>query len=188
MSIMGSQVYLRAMEPEDMELYRDMVNDEEVSRMVVGWSFPVSKKEQADWYDRESSSSDKRFTVCLQDGDKAVGVVTLSDIDPVNRSAFHGIKLHPSCPKGKGIGTDAVMTLMEYAFNQLNLHRLDGSWFLHNTASKTMYENCGWKEEGIKREAVYRDGAYHDVAVCGILKEDFLAAKARLGWEKACGK
>ena len=50
MSIMGKKIYLRAMELEDMEMYRDMINDEEVSRMVVGWSFPVSKKEQLDWY------------------------------------------------------------------------------------------------------------------------------------------
>ncbi len=181
MAIMGKTVYLRAMEPEDMEMLRDMINDPDISRMVIGWSFPVSKREQMNWYDRVASDANKRFIVCLQENNQAVGMVTLTNIDLVNRSAFHGIKLHPSCPKGKGIGTDAVMTLMEYAFNQINLHRLDGEWFLYNTASKRLYEKCGWHEEGIKKKAVYRDGQYHDLAICGILKEEYIEAKKRLG-------
>ena len=96
MSIMGKKIYLRAMELEDMEMYRDMINDEEVSRMVVGWSFPVSKKEQLDWYNCVVSDVNKRFTVCRKENNQAVGMVTLTNIDLVNRSAFHGIKLHPS--------------------------------------------------------------------------------------------
>lgn len=183
MAIKGKQIYLRAMEPEDMEMYRYMINDEDVSRMVVGWSFPVCKREQMNWYERVAMSDvNKRFTICMIENDQAVGMVTLTNIDLVNRSAFHGIKLHPSCPKGKGVGTDAVMTLMEYAFNQINLNRLDGEWFLYNTASKKLYEKCGWHEEGIKKNAIYRNGEYHDLAICGILKEEYLEAKERLGW------
>lgn len=184
MIISGKIVYLRAMELDDMEMYRDMINDDYISQMVVGWSFPVSKKEQFDWYNRVISSENKRFTICLKENDKPVGMVTLTDIDYINRTALHGIKLHPSCPQGKGIATDAVMTLMELAFNQMNLNRLDGSWLVYNTGSKRLYERCGWREEGIKRSAIYRNGEYHDMAVSGILKEEFLAAKERLGWDK----
>ena len=74
------------------------------------------------------------------------------------------------------------MTLMEYAFNQLNLNRLDSEWFLYNTASKRLYEKCGWHEEGIKKQAVYRDGQYHDLAISGILKDEYLVIKEQLGW------
>jgi RimJ/RimL family protein N-acetyltransferase len=184
MIISGKIVYLRAMELDDMEMYRDMINDDYISQMVVGWSFPVSKKEQFDWYNRVISSENKRFTICLKENDKPVGMVTLTDIDYINRTALHGIKLHPSCPQGKGIATDAVMTLMELAFNQMNLNRLDGSWLVYNTSSKRLYERCGWREEGIKRSAIYRNGEYHDMAISGILKEEFIAAKERLGWDK----
>lgn len=182
MAIMGKKIYLRAMEPEDMEVFRDMINDQEVSRMVVGWSFPVSKKEQLDWYNKVVTDTNKRFTICMIEDDKAVGMATLTNIDLVNRSAFHGIKLHPTCPKGKGVGTDSVMTLMEYAFNQINLNRLDGEWLLYNIASKKLYEKCGWHEEGTKKKAIYRDGEYHDLAITGILKEEYLDAKKKLNW------
>ena len=74
MGIMGKQIYLRAMEPEDMEMCRDMINDEDISRMVVGWSFPISKKEQMDWYNRAVLDVNKRFTICMKEDDKPVGI------------------------------------------------------------------------------------------------------------------
>lgn len=180
MVLCGKTIYLRSMEREDMEMYREMINDEGISKMVVGWSFPVSREEQISWFEHNFSGPNKRFTICLLEDDRPVGLVTLSDIDMVNRSAFHGIKLHPSCPKRKGIGTDAVMTLMEYAFNQLNLHRLNGSWLSYNEASRDLYLKCGWQVEGIQRKAVFRDGEYYDLITSGILKSDYINLKDRL--------
>jgi len=181
--IEGKNIYLRAMEPHDMDCYWEMLNNPSISSNVVGWSFPVSKHEQLQWYERTiTDKKNMRFTVVLKESDKAVGMVTLSSIDWQNRSATHGIKLHPSCPKGKGIGTDAVMTLMKYAFEEVNLHRLDGSWIDYNTASINLYTKCGWVVEGVKKEAIFRDGEYHDLKITGITKDEYLVAKERLGW------
>lgn len=183
MSIVGKKVYLRAMEAGDMDCFFDLINDSGVSENVVGWSLPVSKYEQMQWYERAvHDKKNCRFTVVRLGSELPVGMVTLSNIDWQNRSATHGIKLHPDCPKGAGIATDAVMTLMQYAFEEVNLHRLDGSWLDYNTASKKLYEKCGWKVEGVKKQAVFRKGCYHDLYITGILKEDYLAAKRKLGW------
>ena len=46
MNIKGKIVTLRAVELEDMELLRGMLNDPEMEKAVVGWSFPVSKYSQ----------------------------------------------------------------------------------------------------------------------------------------------
>lgn len=183
MNIIGKKIYLRAMELSDMDCYMDMINDPSVSNNVVGWSFPVSKQEQNNWYDQAiKDKKNKRFTIVMKNSNEAVGMVTLSGIDWQNRSAIHGIKLHPSCPKGQGIATDAIMTLMQFAFEEVNLNRLDGSWITYNTASKKLYEKCGWHEEGIKKQAIYRNGGYHDLAFCGILRSEYYEAKKRLGW------
>lgn len=181
--IEGKCIFLRAMEPEDMDCYWDMLNDPGVSDKVVGWSFPISKHEQMEWYERAIvDKRNMRFTIALKESKQAVGMVTLSAIDWQNQSATHGIKLHSTCPKGKGIGTDAVMTLMKFAFDEVNLHRLDGSWIDYNTASKKLYEKCGWNVEGTKKEAVYRNGKYHDLQIAGITKDEYIAIKERLGW------
>ncbi len=183
MSIMGKKIYLRAMELDDMDCYWEMINDPDISREVVGWSFPVSKQEQRDWYDRAiKDKRNMRFTIVMKDTDEAVGMVALSELDWHNRSATLSIKLHPSCPKRQGIGTDAIMTMMGYAFEEVNLNRLDADQITYNIPSRKLYEKCGWHEEGIKRQAIYRNGEYHDLAFSGILREEYYEAKEKLRW------
>ena len=87
-----------------------------------------------------------------------------------------------ACPKGKGIGTDAVITLMKYAFEEINLNRLDGSWIEYNIPSKKLYEKCGWYEEGTKKEAIYRNGQYHDLKIAGITRREYLQLKEKNNW------
>lgn len=172
--IEGNIINLRQMEESDMQCFYEMLNDPSVSSKVVGWSFPVSKVEQNEWYNKAIHySKNKRFVIATKEDNKPIGMVTLSNIDWQNRSATHGIKLHPSCPKGKGIGTDAVMTLMRFAFEEMNLNRLDGSWMEDNIASEKLYLKCGWKIEGVKEKAIFRNGKYHDLKITGILQDDY---------------
>lgn len=102
-----------------------------------------------------------------------MGIATLTGIDWKNRRASHGIKLAGRERRAKGIGTDAVMAVMRYAFDELGLHRLDGSWFEENTASSRLYTRLGWREEGICREYIYKRGRYRDLILTGILAEDY---------------
>ena len=78
------------------------------------------------------------------------------DIDWKNRRADHGIKISSHSNRAKGIGTDAVMAIMRYAFDELGLNRLDTSRFDTNEPSMKLYPKCGWKEEGVRREYVYK--------------------------------
>lgn len=183
MAINGKKIYLRPMELSDMGAYQTMLNDESISANVVGWSFPVSKEEQETWFHKAVfDQKNKRFSIVLKETNELVGMLTLSSIDWHNRSATHGIKLLPTCPKGQGIGTDAVITLMKYAFEEVNLNRLDGSWIEYNVPSKKLYEKCGWYEEGTKKEAIYRNGKYHDLKIAGITKREFLELKEKNNW------
>lgn len=183
MPIIGNNIYLRPMELSDMREYQTMLNDETISYSVVGWSFPVSMDEQESWFHRVASDDkNRRFTIVLRNNDVAVGMVTLSSIDWHNRSATHGIKLLPDCPKRKGIGTDAVITLMKYAFEEVNLNRLNGSWIEYNVFSQGLYRKCGWHIEGKKNEAIYRNGEYHNLIIAGVTKKDYLEMKKKNNW------
>lgn len=184
MNLYGEKVMLRAMEPEDMEMLRDMVNDPEIERMIGGWSFPVSKTGQMQWYERVvGDQRNLRFVIEIQKTGEAIGLITLTDIDWKNRTAFHGIKLRSDAPKGQGYATDAVMTLEWYAFEQLQLRRIDGACLVYNEASQRLYEKCGVKVEGIRRCAVFKDGQYFDQQYTGVIQEDYFEAKKKLGWK-----
>lgn len=184
MNIYGKKVILRAIEPSDCEMIRSMFNDPEIENLVIGWAFPISKYAQEKWYEKNYNSGDYRFVIDTQEHGP-IGIATLIDIDWKNRMAQHGIKLAKKEIRGKGYGTDAIMAIMRYAFDELGLNRLNGSWFPDNIPSKTMYMKCGWKEEGIRKNYIFKHGQFRDLIVTGVLASDYYKLVARNNyWEK----
>ncbi len=149
----------------------EMFNNPEIEDKVFGQAFPISKYAQNKWFEQHYNDEDYRFVI--ETDERPVGIATLTNIDWKNRTAFHGMKITKNNNRGKGIGTDTVMAIMRFAFDELGLNRLDGSWFYENVASKEMYKKCGWKEEGVLRQYVYKHGEYRDLYVTGVLKEDY---------------
>ena len=173
MNIYGKKVFLRAQELEDSTFVKEIFNDPEIEDKVGGWAFPVSEYSQRKWYESHYKEQEFRFVIETIEENKVIGIATLTDIDWKNRHAFHGIKLAKACDRGRGYGTDAVMAIMRYAFDELNLVRLDGAWFSDNLPSKCMYMKCGWKEEGVRRKYIYKHGSYRDLVLSGITVEDY---------------
>ena len=173
MNIKGKFVTLRAIERSDLELLRGMLNDPEMENLVVGWSLPVSTDQQNKWYENHASDPKNLRFIIETENDGAVGLATLINIDWKNRNATHGIKLANKKNRTKGIGTDTVMAIMRYAFDELNLHRLNGCRFDDNSASNLLYTKCGWTVEGKRREFIFKKGKYRDLVFFGILASDY---------------
>ena len=173
MILVGKKVILRSVEEEDLELLRKSSNSPEFEKMIVGWSFPISKKNQEEWFNNcKNDSSNLRYIIETKD-DGAVGMISLSNIDWKNGTAYgKGIRVFEG-NRTKGIGTDAWMTLMRYVFNELRLNRIDGSVLDINEISLHLCQKVGFKIEGTKRQAAFKDGKYHDVTVVGCLKSDY---------------
>ncbi len=185
MNIKGRFVTLRAIDREDLELMREMLNDPEIESLVIGWAFPVSKYQQEKWYENNISNNNSLRFIIETPEDGAVGLATLTNIDWKNRRATHGIKLANKKNRTKGVGTDTVMAIMRYAFDELQLNRLDGSWFETNIGSQKLYTKCGWKVEGKYRQYVYKNGQYRDLVIVGVLREEYKElVKENNYWEK----
>ena len=175
MNILGKKILLRAMEPEDQELLREMINAPEIESLIVGHSYPTSKFQQNKWYESAVTDSNNLRLIIETEEDGAIGFANIVDIDWKNRTAFHGIKIANRKFRAKGVGTDTVMAVMRYAFDELQLNRLDGAIISYNAPSTGLYvKKCGWTIEGTKREAIFKNGQYHDLNIVGILKEDYL--------------
>ena len=173
MNIIYGKVVLRALELEDMGLLRSTLNDPDIEKMVVGWSFPISMTEQLKWFDTiQGNKNNQRFAIEYKG--KFVGITTLTDIDWKNRTAFHGVKLIAEAPKCQGIGYDAVCATMKYAFEELQLNRLMTGILTYNIPSQKLYKKCGWKKEGLFRQQVFKNNQYYDEIAIAVLKSDYL--------------
>ena len=79
----------------------------------------------------------------------------------------------------QGHMSDALETLLYFAFNDLGLHRVEAACLPKNAASKGLLMKCGFREEGYAREYLRIDGRWQDHVLFGILRDEVLARKRR---------
>jgi len=166
------------MEQEDMPMLLGMMNDPSIEYTMGSGTFPLSRFEQERWYEMViGDPRNLRLIIELASG-QSVGLVTLTSIDWKNRVASHGIKISNIADRGTGTGTDSVMALMRYAFEELQLHRLETVWFPDNVPSRKLYLKCGWAEEGVRRSCAYQRSQYRDMCYASILEPEYRALVA----------
>lgn len=172
--IVGSKVQLRPIEVRDQAFIHSLNSDPVVRANVVGWDWPSSQHQQEEWFETNTSTSTHRWVVEDHGGDP-LGLTGLWDVDWHNRNAMTALKLGGESPqRGRGLGTDAIMTVMAFAFYDVGLERLYSSILADNAASLKAYtERCGWSLEGTSRRHVWRHGQFKDLLQVGVLKGDF---------------
>ena len=93
-------------------------------------------------------------------------------------SAFLGYKLDAAYT-GKGYMTEAVRLVVEYAFTQLGLHRIEANVMPRNTASLRVVEKNGFVPEGLARKYLKINGVWEDHLHMVKLNEAMHAGKTR---------
>lgn len=170
MNIYGEKVMLRAIEAKDCDMLLKLINDPDTEKMLGGGSFPVSEQHQKEWIEKQASNQETlRCIVEVIDEKKAVGTVILSGIDYKNGNAEIHIKLTADEGRGKGYGSDAIKTIVQYAFEELRLHCIYATVLEYNAVSAKMFEKCGFEKEGILKERVYKNGTYIDMISYSII-------------------
>lgn len=186
MNIKGKNVTLRALEEEDLPLYHKWGNDPEIWTLLGGWHFPTSLADTRRWWEAAANDPlNQRFAVDVPELG-FIGTANLVDIDWKNNHAFHGMMLGDKDIRGKGYGTDTIMTVMRYAFEELHLERLDGSMIEYNKASFRVYcDRCNWQIEGTQRNWYFRHNRYWDRVLVGVTRGDYEELTARTDyWNK----
>jgi ribosomal-protein-alanine N-acetyltransferase len=110
-----------------------------------------------------------RFIVLSHDH-HMIGTVSLNDIlwTPNLRSCFLGYSTDLDY-QSKGITTQAVALVIDYAFNTLNLHRIEAGVMPTNIASQRVLEKNGFKQEGLCQKNVHINGRWEDHYLYGLI-------------------
>lgn len=187
MNIQGKFLSLRAIEEEDIPLLHKWANDPVTQDGIGELHFPSSIDFHTNWFHNlKNDKLNHRFVVDVPDVG-IIGISSLVNIDWRNSHAWHGLVLGDPSHRGKGYAVDAIMATMRYAFDELNLERLDGSMIEYNHHSLATYcgKKLGWKEEGRRRNYFFRKGRYWDQIVVGVTKQDYLDVLADTQyWDK----
>ena len=98
--------------------------------------------------------------------ERLVGAIGIHKFDPFTPLCEVGYWICSSM-HGKGYATDALLTLLKFCRNELELVRVNAHVALKNIASQQVLIKCGFKEEGFMEKAQLCHGVWHDIKLFG---------------------
>jgi len=170
----GNKVILRPLEKDDAQLVYRWINDP-ATNQYLSTTGPKGLGFEEAWIEKNQTPNDKNIVVgiCTLEG-QPIGTMGLHNIDYVNRTAVTGAVIGEKAYLGKGFGTDAKMLLLDYAFNELDLFKVQSKVFGFNKRSAAYSKKCGYVEEGRLRDQFFRAGKRHDEIMLAVFKDDWL--------------
>lgn len=162
LSLVGKHIYLRAIEPKDLEFLYELENDTAIWE-ISGTTSPYSKHVLKLYLDNAHRDiyDVKQLRLCIcQADDKVVGLIDLFDFDPKNHRAGVGIIVLNSADRNKGIGTEAISLLCDYSFSTLQLKQLYANILEDNLSSIHLFEKIGFELVGSKKDWIYSNDVY----------------------------
>jgi RimJ/RimL family protein N-acetyltransferase len=168
----GKRIYLREVRPSDVnERYYRWMNDPEVTRYLESRFFPNATEKLHDYVVGKLGDRDNVFlAIVLKEGDRYIGNIKLGPIQWIHRLADIGLLIGEKDCWGKGYATEAIQLVSDYAFNVLNLHKLNAGCYGPNEGSARAFQKAGFVVEGVRKEQFYANGSYVDDILLGLVR------------------
>lgn len=173
-TLVGARTRLRPVEERDLPSFVRWYNDPEVRRWHHRSEMPddtVESQTERMQVNR-ADPSNRGWTIETLAG-QAIGNVGLQAIEFVHKRAELYISIGKKECWSSGYGTDAVRTVLGYAFNDLGLRRVHLITDVDNERGIRCYEKCGFVREGVLRAHRLRYGKPLDMVTMAVLAEDW---------------
>jgi diamine N-acetyltransferase len=164
LTLKGEKVYLRALEPEDLDFLYELENNEEfweVSTTSTPYSRYVLKQYLENAHKDLYEVKQLRLVICESKGE-TLGLIDLFDFDPKHRRAAVGIIIKNKSSRQKGFGTEALKLLCKYCFTHLQLHQLYANVGINNASSRVLFEKSGFRLTAQKKDWNLINGEFQD--------------------------
>ncbi|MBA2665798.1 MAG: GNAT family N-acetyltransferase [Trueperaceae bacterium] len=173
----GARVTLRPLDEHDAEAMFAIFASPDLDRLT-GSHGAVTLEHARTWYGTLAEKEDRvDFGIVVARTDELIGEAVLNQIDWTNRSANFRILLDAARYSGSGYGSEATRLMLQYAFDELELHRVELGVFSHNPRAQHVYEKAGFRREGVRREALLWEGERSDEILMAILRPEWEAVQ-----------
>jgi diamine N-acetyltransferase len=172
-TLKGTNIYLRALEPEDLEFVYAIENNElvwEVSNTETPYSRFLIRQYLENAHQDIYEAKQLRLAICLNNSQEAIGLIDLFDFDPKNNRAGVGILINDAQNRNKGIGSEALALIIDYSFEQLQLHQLYANIGTDNEISIQLFTKFGFQKIGIKKDWIKVNNRYKDELLFQLIK------------------
>jgi [ribosomal protein S5]-alanine N-acetyltransferase len=174
--IEGHAIYLRPLTVSDAHDSLRLQNDnraffEQFSMIREHSFYTLESQVEKNQRHEENRKNDQEYYFGLfqKENNKLIGTISLFQVMRGSlQSAVIGYFLDHH-HNGKGYATEAIKALVDYAFEELHLHRIEAGVMPRNLPSQRVLEKAGFHREGIARKNVNINGIWEDHQVLAIL-------------------
>jgi len=162
LTLRGNKVYLRALEPEDLDFIVEVENSEEfweISATRVPYSRYLIKKYLQNSHRDIYEVKQLRLMICNLEKNP-IGLIDVFDLEPKDRRAALGILIVNETERGKGYGAEVLSLICNYCFTHLDLHQVYANVTEDNLASINLFERNKFEKVGVKKDWVIAGGKF----------------------------
>ena len=175
-TLKGENIYLRALEPNDLEFVYAMENDQsiwEVSNTQTPYSRFLVKQYLENAHQDIYEAKQLRLAICQDEDFPALGLIDLFDFDPKNNRAGIGIVIQGTENRKQNIGTEALELFIRDSFYYLNLPHFLANNEPKNEASIGLFTKFGFQIIGTKKDWNLVNGVYQDEALFQLINQQY---------------
>lgn len=173
-----NRIRLRKINQNDLEqLFSFLSNDNVTRYMIIDkiQDIKVVEKMINFMIDGYKNNRPTPWAISLKENDEMIGICGFSKCDSQNRKAEVGYILSDKHWR-KGIATEALKVVVDYAFNYMNLNKIEARCISKNVASENVMLKANMKLDAILREEKLHKQFYVDLKLYSILKEEYVAS------------
>src|SRR5690606_11328038 len=162
----NKNIYLRPLEPEDLDFLYQVENNPDIWELSSNQT-PYSKFALKQYIERTLSEDiyglkELRLVICKTQDNATIGLIDLFDFNPKNKRAGIGILISDEKNINSGYGSQALETLIDYAFDVLQLHQLYCNILSTNHRSINLFLKHNFKQIGVKKDWIFDGKNYKD--------------------------
>ncbi len=170
-ALTGNNIYLRSLEPEDLEFLYAVENDSafwEVSSTQAPYSKHVLRLYLENAHLDIYEAKQLRLVIAKNKNEKPIGLIDLFDFNPQHKRAGVGILVLED-EQQKGYASEALQLLINYSFKNLNLNQLFANITTDNKKSIQLFTKHNFSEVGVKKEWIFIEGKFKDEGLFQLL-------------------
>jgi len=172
----GKRILLREYRREDLEEMRKWVNNDSVTRQLSHVFLPAQTLPMTESFLERVLSGQTlnyNFVIAEKETEAYIGQIDLMNLNTIDRCAELGIVIGDPQRHNQGIGCEAVSLMLEFAFCQANLQRIELWVDAENLRAIRCYEKAGFVREGCRRKCHFKDGGFTDLILMGALRDEW---------------
>ena len=170
----GKLVSLRALEKEDLSILKEWRNTLHVRKSTREYKL-LNMINQKNWFESiHQSNPPKEIMFGILDKKKElIGVTGLTYIDWKNRNSEISIYFSTKNWQTKPNAKEVINLIMEYGFEELNLHRLYVEIFSLMKENTKLFSQMKFIKEGELREKVWRQNKWWNTIIFSKLATEY---------------